>query len=106
MPCNNFHGWDRLESLQVTKSPEVHHTIILAVGKTEEAAKALLDGSGCDTAIEAAGAGPPKMFETCQDILAPEGTITNVKRLRVSRMFGPKTSTRLPTSTSTDADVF
>jgi len=52
------------------------HTIDPSDGKTEEAVKALTDGKGCDTVIEAVGI--PETFETCQKLVAPGGIIANV----------------------------
>lgn len=40
------------------------------------AVKALTEGRGCDTVIEAVGV--PATFELCQDLVAPGGTIANV----------------------------
>jgi alcohol dehydrogenase len=62
--------------LNVAKSLGAHHTIDPSDGKTEEAVKALTDGKGCDTVIEAVGV--PATFEICQHLVAPGGVIANV----------------------------
>jgi alcohol dehydrogenase len=62
--------------LKVSKSLGAHHTINPTDGNVEEAVKALTDGKGCDTVIEAVGV--PATFETCQTIVAPGGVIANV----------------------------
>jgi alcohol dehydrogenase len=62
--------------LKVAKSLGAHHTIDPSDGKTEEAVKALTDGKGCDTVIEAVGI--PQTFEICQNLVAPGGVIANV----------------------------
>jgi alcohol dehydrogenase len=62
--------------LKVSKTLGAHHTINPTDGNVEEAVKALTDGKGCDTVIEAVGV--PATFETCQTIVAPGGVIANV----------------------------
>ncbi|KAE8454671.1 hypothetical protein EG329_000294 [Mollisiaceae sp. DMI_Dod_QoI] len=62
--------------LRVAKTLGAHHTIDPSDGKAEEAVKALTDGKGCDTVIEAVGI--PQSFELCQNIVAPGGVIANV----------------------------
>ena len=62
--------------LKVAKSLGAHHTIDPSNGNTEEAVKALTDGKGCDTIIEAVGV--PQTFEMCQSLIAPGGVIANV----------------------------
>jgi alcohol dehydrogenase len=62
--------------LKVSKTLGAHHTINPSDGNVEEAVKALTDGKGCDTVIEAVGV--PATFETCQTIVAPGGVIANV----------------------------
>lgn len=52
------------------------HTIDPSQVNLEEAVKALTEGKGCDTVIEAVGI--PATFASCQDIIAPGGTIANV----------------------------
>ena len=42
----------------------------------QEAVKALTDGKGCETVIEAVGV--PETFEICQNLVAPGGIIANV----------------------------
>ena len=51
-------------------------TINSADGKAAAAVKALTDGKGVDTAIEAVGI--PATFELCQQIVAPGGVIANI----------------------------
>ncbi|MDU3046722.1 zinc-binding dehydrogenase, partial [Bradyrhizobium sp.] len=51
-------------------------TINNADGKAVEKVMALTHGRGVDTAIEAVGV--PATFVTCEDIIAPGGTIANV----------------------------
>jgi alcohol dehydrogenase len=62
--------------LKVSKTLGAHHTLNPSDGNVEEAVKALTDGKGCDTVIEAVGV--PETFETCQTIVAPGGVIANV----------------------------
>jgi alcohol dehydrogenase len=62
--------------LKVSKTLGAHHIINPTDGNVEEAVKALTDGKGCDTVIEAVGV--PATFETCQNIVAPGGVIANV----------------------------
>jgi alcohol dehydrogenase len=62
--------------LKVSKTLGAHHTINPSDSNVEEAVKALTDGKGCDTVIEAVGV--PATFETCQTIVAPGGVIANV----------------------------
>ena len=51
-------------------------TINAAEGKTSEMVTKMTGGRGVDTAIEAVGV--PASFITCEDIVAPGGTIANV----------------------------
>jgi alcohol dehydrogenase len=62
--------------LKVAKTLGAHHTIDPTEGKTVEEVKALTDGKGCDTVIEAVGV--PESFELCQNLVAPGGVIANV----------------------------
>jgi len=62
--------------LKVSKTLGANHTINASDGNVEKAVKALTDGKGCDTVIEAVGV--PATFETCQTIVAPGGVIANV----------------------------
>jgi alcohol dehydrogenase len=52
------------------------HAINSGTEDAVAAVKALTDGQGVDTAIEAVGV--PATFELCQDIVAPGGTIANI----------------------------
>ncbi len=52
------------------------HTINSADGNVAEAVKALTEGRGVDTAIEAVGV--PATFLLCEDIVAPGGVIANI----------------------------
>ncbi|WP_454634829.1 zinc-dependent alcohol dehydrogenase family protein [Bradyrhizobium cenepequi] len=52
------------------------HTINSKDGKAAAAVKALTDGRGVDTAIEAVGV--PTTFALCEDLIAPGGVIANV----------------------------
>jgi len=61
---------------KVATSLGAQHTIDPSDGKAEEAVKALTEGKGCDTVIEAVGV--PATFELCQKIVAPGGVIANV----------------------------
>ena len=51
-------------------------TVSAAGGKSAEAVMKMTDGRGVDTAIEAVGV--PASFLTCEDIVAPGGTIANI----------------------------
>ena len=51
-------------------------TINSADGKASDAVKAMTDGKGVDTAIEAVGI--PATFDLCQQIVAPGGIIANI----------------------------
>jgi alcohol dehydrogenase len=51
-------------------------TVSAAGGGAAETVMKLTDGRGVDTAIEAVGV--PASFITCEDIVAPGGTIANV----------------------------
>ena len=62
--------------LKIAKSLGAHYTIDPSDGKTEEAVKALTDGKGCETVIEAVGM--PETFEICQNLVAPGGIIANI----------------------------
>lgn len=62
--------------LDVSRRFGATHTINSADGKAADKVKALTDGRGVDTAIEAVGV--PATFLICQDIVAPGGVIANV----------------------------
>jgi alcohol dehydrogenase len=62
--------------LDVARRFGATQTINSADGKAAEKVKALTDGRGVDTAIEAVGV--PATFLVCQDIVAPGGVIANV----------------------------
>jgi len=62
--------------LDVARRFGATHTINSADGKAADKVKALTDGRGVDTAIEAVGV--PATFLICQDIVAPGGVIANV----------------------------
>lgn len=62
--------------LDVARRFGATHTINSADGKAADKIKALTDGRGVDTAIEAVGV--PATFLICQDIVAPGGVIANV----------------------------
>ena len=62
--------------LEVAKKFGATHTINSADGKAAEKVRALTDGRGVDTAIEAVGV--PATFLLCQDVVAPGGIIANV----------------------------
>lgn len=62
--------------LDVAKTFGAHHTIDPSDGDLEAKVKALTDGKGCDTVIEAVGV--PATFAACQDLVAPGGVIANV----------------------------
>ena len=53
-----------------------HSVVDPTDGKAAEKIKALTDGKGCDTVIEAVGV--PQSFELCQEIVAPGGVIANI----------------------------
>lgn len=53
--------------LKVANSLVAHHTIDFSDRKAVEAFKALTDGKGCDTVIEAVGI--PENFDLCQQII-------------------------------------
>ena len=62
--------------LEVAKRFGATRTVSAADGKAAAAVMKLTEGRGVDTAIEAVGL--PASFLTCQDIVAPGGTIANV----------------------------
>ena len=62
--------------LEVAKRFGATRTVSAADGKAAAAVMKLTDGRGVDTAIEAVGVSAS--FLTCQDIVAPGGTIANV----------------------------
>lgn len=62
--------------LDVARRFGATHTINSADGKSADKVKALTEGRGVDTAIEAVGV--PATFLICQDIVAPGGVIANV----------------------------
>lgn len=62
--------------LQVAKRFGATATVDAAGGKAAEAVMKMTGGRGVDTAIEAVGV--PASFVTCEDIVAPGGTIANV----------------------------
>jgi len=61
--------------LKVAKDMGATHTII-SDKNAEAAVKALTDGKGCDTVIEAVGI--PATFDLCQKLIAPGGVLANV----------------------------
>jgi len=62
--------------LQVAKRLGATATINAADGRAAEAVMKMTGGRGVDTAIEAVGV--PASFITCEDIVAPGGTIANI----------------------------
>jgi alcohol dehydrogenase len=62
--------------LQVAKRFGATATVNAAGGKSAEAVMKMTGGRGVDTAIEAVGV--PASFITCEDIVAPGGTIANI----------------------------
>ena len=62
--------------LDVAKRFGASDVVNSADGKAAEAVKALTDGRGVDTAIEAVGI--PATFTVCENIVAAGGTIANV----------------------------
>ena len=62
--------------LQVAKRFGATATVSAAGGKSAEAVMKMTGGRGVDTAIEAVGV--PASFITCEDIVAPGGTIANI----------------------------
>lgn len=62
--------------LQVAKRFGATATVDTAGGKAAEAVMKMTGGRGVDTAIEAVGV--PASFVTCEDIVAPGGTIANI----------------------------
>ncbi len=62
--------------LEVARRFGATQTVNSAGGKAAERVKALTDGVGVDTAIEAVGI--PATFLICEDIVAPGGVIANV----------------------------
>jgi alcohol dehydrogenase len=52
------------------------HTVNSSSGEASQKVKALTDGRGVDTAIEAVGI--PATFHLCQDLVAPGGIIANI----------------------------
>ncbi|KAF6834444.1 alcohol dehydrogenase [Colletotrichum plurivorum] len=61
--------------LEVAKSFGATDTLVSS-GDTVAQIKALTDGKGCDTVIEAVGI--PATFDLCQELLAPGGVLANV----------------------------
>jgi alcohol dehydrogenase len=62
--------------LEVARRFGATQTVNSRDGKAAEKVKALTEGRGVDTAIEAVGV--PATFELCQELVAPGGTIANV----------------------------
>ncbi len=62
--------------LQVAKRFGATATVNAADGRAAEAVMKMTSGRGVDTAIEAVGV--PASFVTCEDIVAPGGTIANI----------------------------
>jgi alcohol dehydrogenase len=62
--------------LKIAKIFGASQTINSASGKVANEVKALTEGKGVDTAIEAVGI--PATFVLCQDIIAPGGIIANI----------------------------
>jgi alcohol dehydrogenase len=62
--------------LQVAKRFGATTTVSAVDGKSAEAVMKVTGGRGVDTAIEAVGM--PASFMTCEDIVAPGGTIANI----------------------------
>ncbi|WP_236036395.1 zinc-dependent alcohol dehydrogenase family protein [Rhizorhabdus histidinilytica] len=62
--------------LEVARRFGATHTVNSADGKASDAVKALTEGRGVDTAIEAVGI--PATFLLCQDLVAPGGVIANI----------------------------
>ncbi|EJU00545.1 GroES-like protein [Dacryopinax primogenitus] len=63
--------------LRVAKQLGATHTVNPATNaNAADTVKSLTEGLGCDTVIEAVGI--PQTFATCQDLVAPGGTIANV----------------------------
>ena len=62
--------------LQVAKRFGATATVDAAGGKAAEAVMKMTGGRGVDTAVEAVGV--PASFVTCEDIVAPGGTIANI----------------------------
>jgi len=62
--------------LEVSKRFGATATVNAAGGKASETVMKMTGGRGVDTAIEAVGV--PESFVTCEDIVAPGGTIANV----------------------------
>ncbi len=62
--------------LQVAKRFGATTTVSAVDGKSAEAVMKVTGGRGVDTAIEAVGV--PASFMTCEDIVAPGGTIANI----------------------------
>src|SRR6185312_14640456 len=62
--------------LQVSKRFGATTTVSAAGGRVAETLMKLTGGRGVDTVIEAVGV--PASFLTCEDIVAPGGTIANV----------------------------
>jgi alcohol dehydrogenase len=62
--------------LQVAKRFGATTTVSAVDGKSAEAVMKMTGGRGVDTAIEAVGV--PASFMTCEDIVAPGGTIANI----------------------------
>jgi alcohol dehydrogenase len=62
--------------LAVAKTFGATQTINSSDGKAADALKAMTEGRGVDTAIEAVGI--PATFELCEKIIAPGGTLANI----------------------------
>jgi alcohol dehydrogenase len=62
--------------LAIAKEFGATRTINSSDGKAADAVKAMTDGRGVDTAIEAVGI--PATFELCERIIAPGGTLANI----------------------------
>jgi alcohol dehydrogenase len=62
--------------LEVGRRFGATHTVNSGDGGTVQRVKALSDGRGVDTAIEAVGV--PATFQLCQDLVAPGGVIANI----------------------------
>ncbi|KAH8807849.1 chaperonin 10-like protein [Xylogone sp. PMI_703] len=62
--------------LEKAKTFGAKYTINPKEQNVAEVVKSLTEGKGCDTVIEAVGV--PATFETCQELVAPGGTIANL----------------------------
>jgi alcohol dehydrogenase len=65
-----------INRLKVAESLGASHVIDPKEGQVDVKIKALTDGKGCDTVIEAVGV--PETFEMCQGLVAPGGVIANI----------------------------